>query len=117
MEGSKSIFYYDIATHQIKVSRNFAFNENDELQELKIFTDLPGLQVKEEQEPDSDPVNPPTPDITSKITPTQETPSSKPNFIFKPANNTTRPVQKWRKSLDYRQMNNPEHSHQGEFPQ
>src|SRR3984885_11657310 len=37
IEGSKSIRYYDAATRQIKVSRNFAFNENDELRELEIY--------------------------------------------------------------------------------
>ena len=36
LEGSKSICYYDAAMWSIKVSQNFTFNENDELQELEI---------------------------------------------------------------------------------
>ena len=43
MDGLKSICYYDAATRSIKVSWNFAFNENDDLNELESYTDLPDL--------------------------------------------------------------------------
>ena len=43
MDGSKSIHCYDTATRLIKVSWNFAFNENDDLNMLEIYTDLPDL--------------------------------------------------------------------------
>ena len=49
MDGSK---YYDAATRLIKVSQNFAFNENDDLNKLEIYTDLPDLvDVKGEDTP------------------------------------------------------------------
>jgi hypothetical protein len=62
VDGSKSIHYYDAATQSIKVSRNFAFNENDELQELEVYTDVPGLQAEGEQESSDDFANPEIPD-------------------------------------------------------
>jgi hypothetical protein len=48
MDGSKSIQYYDTKTHSIKVSRNVAFNENDEPKELEDFVKIPGLQAEGE---------------------------------------------------------------------
>jgi hypothetical protein len=48
MSGSKSIRYYDAKTRSIKVSRNVAFNENDELKELEDFVKIPGLQAEGE---------------------------------------------------------------------
>ena len=48
MDGSKSIQYYDAKTCSIKVSRNVAFNENDEPKELEDFVKIPGLQAEEE---------------------------------------------------------------------
>jgi hypothetical protein len=62
VDGSESIHYYDAATWSIKVSRNFAFNENDELQELEVYTDVPGLQAEGEQESSDDFANPEIPD-------------------------------------------------------
>ena len=35
MDGSKSVRYYDAKRRNIKVSRNFTFNENEEPGELK----------------------------------------------------------------------------------
>ena len=48
MDGSKSIRYYDAKTRSIKVSRNVAFNENDEPKELEDFAKIPGLQAEGE---------------------------------------------------------------------
>ena len=45
MDGPKAIKYYDAKTRSIKVSRNVAFNENEELRELEI-REVPGLQVE-----------------------------------------------------------------------
>ena len=78
MDGSKSIRYYDAATRLIKVSRNFAFNENDDLNELEIYTDLPDLvDVEGEDTPsdestNADKINPTT---TTEI-PTTKNPST-----------------------------------------
>ena len=48
MDGSKSIRYYDAKTRSIKVSRNVAFNENEEPKELEDFVKIPGLQAEGE---------------------------------------------------------------------
>jgi transposase InsO family protein len=42
MDGSKSIRYYDPDKRNVKVSRNFAFNENDEMKELEIV-EIPAM--------------------------------------------------------------------------
>ena len=47
MEGSKAVRYWDKEGRSIKVSRNFAFSENEELKELQI-TELPGLEAEGE---------------------------------------------------------------------
>ena len=77
MDGSKSIRYYDAATRSIKVSRNFAFNENDDLNELEIYTDLPDLvDVEGEDTPSDNSTNPTTNPITANTTnPTTKNPS------------------------------------------
>jgi hypothetical protein len=91
-------------TQSIKVSRNFAFNENDELQELEVYTDVLGLQAKGEQESSDNFANPEIPDTL----PENETPSQEPVNITNPIENTpTRPVHEGRKDLDYRKINNP----------
>jgi len=89
----------------IKVSRNFAFNENNELHKLEIYTDLPGLvDVEGENEEISKSSNP----TTSDTAPKTETPTLPPINTPKPPENiTVRPVHKGRKSLDYRKINNP----------
>ena len=69
MDGSKSIWYYDAATRLIKVSWNFAFNENDDLNELEIYTDLPDLvDVEGEDTPSDDSTNPINSDTTNPTT-------------------------------------------------
>ena len=47
MDGSKAIRYYDAKMRSIKVSRNVAFNENEEPRELEIV-EVPGVQVERE---------------------------------------------------------------------
>ena len=47
MEGSKAIRYWDKETRTVKVSRNFTFSENGELQELQI-TEIPSLGAEGE---------------------------------------------------------------------
>jgi hypothetical protein len=103
MDRSKSICYYDAAAQSIKVSRNFAFNENDKLWELEIYTDVPGLQAEGEPEPGDDFANPETPN-----TPIIETQPPTPDNTTKPITETPmRPVREGRKDLDYRVINNP----------
>ena len=46
--GSKAIRYYDQARRSVRISRNFAFNENDELTSLEDKTDVPGLKIEGE---------------------------------------------------------------------
>jgi Reverse transcriptase (RNA-dependent DNA polymerase) len=104
MDGSKSIRYYDAATRSIKISRNFAFNENDELQELEIYTEVPGLQAEGEQELSDDFANPETPNIPPIIETQPPTPKNTTNPITE---TPTRPVREGRKDLDYRVINNP----------
>jgi hypothetical protein len=102
MDGSKSIRYYDAATRSIKMSRNFAFNENDELRELEIYTEVPGLQAEGETEPSDDFANPETPN-----TPIIETQPPTPDNTTTITETPTRPVREGRKDLDYRVINNP----------
>ena len=78
MDGLKSIRYYDAATRLIKVSQNFAFNENDDLNELEIYTNLPDLvDVEGEDTPSDDSTNADkiNPTTTTK-SPTTENPST-----------------------------------------
>ena len=87
MDRSKSIQYYDAATQLIKVSWNFAFNENDDLNKLEIYTNLPDLvDIKGEDTPSDDSTNPTIADTT----PNTKTPSLPPvNTATTPA---ARPV-------------------------
>ena len=88
IDGSKLIHYYDAATRSIKVSWNFAFNENDDLNKLEIHTELLDLvAIKEEDDtPSNDSTNPTITDTT----PNTKTPSLPPaNTVTTP---TMRPV-------------------------
>ena len=51
MDGSKSVHYYDAKRRNIKVSRNFTFNENEEPGELKEIAKIPSLQAESESTP------------------------------------------------------------------
>ena len=42
-DRSKSVRYYDACTRTVKVSQNFAFNENEEPREWKEPANMPGL--------------------------------------------------------------------------
>ena len=82
------------------MSWNFAFNKNDDLNELEIYTDLPDLvDIKGEDTPSDDSTNPTNADT---INPTTENPST--NTAATP---TMRPVWEGRKHLNYRKVNNP----------
>ena len=48
MDGSKSVCYYDAKRRNIKVSRNFTFNENEEPGELEEIAKIPSLQAEGE---------------------------------------------------------------------
>ena len=100
MDGLKSICHYDAVTRSIKVSQNFAFNENDDLKELEIYMDLPDLVgIKGEDTTSND-----SPDPTTTMAPDTGTPSLPPvNTAETPANTPiTRPMQDGRKDLDYK---------------
>ena len=47
MDGSKAVQYYDAKNRSIKVSRNVAFNEDEELRALDTI-EVPGIQVEGE---------------------------------------------------------------------
>ena len=47
MDGSKVVQYYDAKNRLIKVSRNVAFNEDEEPRALDII-EVPGIQVEGE---------------------------------------------------------------------
>ena len=47
MEGSKAVRYWDKEGRTIKVSRKFAFSENEELKELEVM-EIPGLEAEGE---------------------------------------------------------------------
>src|SRR6202044_1194634 len=47
MEGSKAVRYWDRRLKVVKVSRNFAFNENEELKGLEV-AEVPGLEAEGE---------------------------------------------------------------------
>jgi len=49
MEGLKAVRYWDKGMRNIKVSRNVAFNENEEPRESEVM-EVPGLQVEGEDE-------------------------------------------------------------------
>ena len=75
MDGSKSVRYYDAASRLIKVSRNVAFNENDEPRELEDFVKIPGLQAEGEDCPEETPLQtePESQPIVAKIIPKDHT--------------------------------------------
>ena len=47
MDGSKAVRYYDAKNRSIKVSRNIAFNEDEEPRALDTI-EVPGIQVEGE---------------------------------------------------------------------
>ena len=73
LDGQKAIRYYDPSKRMIRVSRNMTFDEKEELHELQITTDLPGLQLEGEQVIDNDLPNPVTPEPAEHHEPELET--------------------------------------------
>ena len=47
LEGSKAVRYWDKEGRAVRVSRNFAFNEGEELKELQVI-EIPGLEAEGE---------------------------------------------------------------------
>jgi hypothetical protein len=91
-EGSKAVHYWDKATRKIKVSRNVAFNENDE--PTSEMVSLPGVPAEGEIiiDPAETPAtDAPKPSIPQPNTPTQD---DSRNLRDKP-------------KINYRQLNNP----------
>ena len=89
MDGPKAIRYYDAKTRSIKVSRNVAFNENEQPTEL-VIVDIPGVRVEGE---------------------IRENPSQQPVILQKPA---VEPLKSEPRQLrqtgfiDYTKINNPD---------
>jgi hypothetical protein len=108
-DGSKSVRYYDAKTRTIKSSRNVAFNENEEPQELEIITHLPGLRAEGEQDEYSDAQT--TPNEAEKSIPTQRDniPTSTPIILTPETPNEPlqRPIRRARQEIDYRRLDNP----------
>ena len=66
MDGSKAVRYYDAKNRSIKISRNIAFNEDEEPKALDII-EVPSIQVEGEI------ISPATQQLVPK-TPQSETP-------------------------------------------
>ena len=92
MDGPKAIRYYDAKTRSIKVSRNVAFNENEELKELEIV-EVPGVRVEGEirENPPQQPIIPQQPAV--------EPPKSEPRQL------------RQTEFIDYSKLNNPSTRH------
>ena len=103
MDGSKSIQYYDAKTRSIKVSRNVAFNENDEPKELEDFVKIPGLQAEGEiSEGPTLQTEPEIQSLTPKIPPTPS------DNLLKQTEVPELPRLRSRTNpIDYRRMDNP----------
>jgi hypothetical protein len=99
MDGSKSIRYYDPRTRRVKVSRNVAFNENDELKELEIV-ELPGSRSEGENKEDSDSRTTPEPE--------QEEPPTQPDPIPAETDDDSRKLRTRTTTLDYKKIGNPQ---------
>ena len=103
MDGSKSVRYYDAKKRNIKVSRNFTFNENEEPGELKEIAKVPSLQAEGENL-DSTPLQTEpkfssgTPQNAETLLDTQEKSDDSSKI-----RNLRRTAQ-----IDYRKLNNPQ---------
>ena len=108
MDGSKSVRYYDAASQLIKVSRNVAFNENDEPRELEDFVKIPGLQAEGEDCPEETPLQTESESqpIVAKIIPKDHT--TNPENISRPKEIPELPkLQSRMNTIDYRKLDNP----------
>ena len=87
LDGSKVVRHYDAKNRSIKVSRNIAFNEDEELRALDII-EVPGIQVEGEI------ISP----ATQQLAPTPRTPQ--------PKTPEPRQLRKTR-FIDYSKLNDP----------
>jgi hypothetical protein len=105
LDSQKAIRYYDPTKRTIRVSRNVAFNENDDLEEISIITNLPGFQSEGELEPEA------VESQTRKETPVEVSTAEPkgPSEVPKPKQpEITYPPRPSRAvDRDYRKLNNP----------
>ncbi|KAJ2913904.1 hypothetical protein MD484_g6523, partial [Candolleomyces efflorescens] len=99
MDGSKSIRYYDPKTRRVKVSRNVAFNENDELEELEIV-ELPGSRSEGEHRDDSD--------TRTNPEPPPEEPPAQSEPIPAEVEEGSRNLRTRTTTIDYKKIGNPQ---------
>jgi transposase InsO family protein len=102
VDGAKAIRYYDPSTRTIKISRNIAFNENEEPKEISSTIDLPGLQSEGEQEGQKE---------ENRLQTSETSPPTKPSESL-PSNNNENSQEityppRPKKLIDYRKLNNP----------
>ena len=96
MEGSKAIRYWDKNGRNIKVSRNFAFSENEELKELQVM-EIPGLEAEGESTEGS---------ASQTVT---NTPIKQVDDNLKPTNDqSSQNLRTQTNKIDCRQMNDPQ---------
>lgn len=118
VDGSKAIRYYDAKAGKVYVSRNVAWNENDEPQDLSSITEIPGLRSEGEYNPPtqssnvSQPESAPQPSVEkdsrlSPLSPLPESRETSPSTAPEPNPVHTRPVRSTRTPIDYRQANDP----------
>ena len=87
MDGSKVVRYYDAKNRSIKVSRNVAFNEDEEPRALDII-EVPGIQVE-----------------GKIISPATQQPAPTPKI---PQPKIPEPRQLWKTGfIDYSKLNDP----------
>lgn len=111
-DGSKAIRYYDPGKRNIKISRNYAFNENDEPRGLEIEIEAPIERVEGEQRGNIDsPIAAPLPEPESPLSsvpsthePTPEPEDIGPNLFKAPPKHSVR----LKPQIDYRMANNPQ---------
>ena len=105
VEGSKAVRYWDKKMRNIKVSRNVAFNENEEPRELEVI-EMPGLQSEGE-----DVNNTPLQTTSNDLDVTQDTPknANEPTYneIPPPDEPQTRNLRPRNAKIDYKQLNDP----------
>jgi hypothetical protein len=109
-DGPKAIRYYDRTHRNIKVSRNFVFNENEEPKDPNKVTDLPGMQAEGEKnkvpsmQPSEQPSQAEIQPETSNIRPI-----TPPNIQTTPVIPTApRGLRTRTKEIDYKLLGNPQ---------
>jgi len=97
-DGPKAVHYYDAATQKIKVSRNFAFNENEEPR-LETSSNVPGLPTKGEPAKVTITSHDDSPNLASDQTHKEET-ETQPS--------ETRRLHTQDVDIDYQKLHNPQ---------